>query len=65
MRAITELELLRGNIKLDELRMSFGKDKYEVYENMVNVKLSKGRCAHCIRVCRTLEIKNTDRPDGA
>ena len=28
MRAITELELLRGNIRLDELRMSFGKDKY-------------------------------------
>ena len=42
MRAITELELLRGNIKLDELRMSFGKDKYQVYENMVSVKLAKG-----------------------
>jgi tetratricopeptide (TPR) repeat protein len=39
MRAITELELLRGNIKLDEFRMSFGKDKYQVYENMVGVKL--------------------------
>jgi CHAT domain-containing protein len=42
MCAIKELELLRGNIKLDELRMSFGKDKYEVYENMVSVKLAKG-----------------------
>ena len=42
MRAITELELLRGNIKLDELRMSFGKDKYQVYENIVSVKLGKG-----------------------
>ena len=39
MRAISELEMLRGNIKLDELRMSFGKDKYQVYENIVNVKL--------------------------
>src|SRR5678815_4964782 len=45
MRAITELELLRGNIKLDELRMSFGKDKYEVYENMVSVKLVKGEAS--------------------
>ena len=42
MRAITELELLRGNIKLDELRMSFSKDKYQVYENIVNVKLQRG-----------------------
>lgn len=42
MKAISELELLRGNIKLDELRMSFGKDKYQVYENIVNVKLRKG-----------------------
>jgi CHAT domain-containing protein len=42
MRAIAELELLRGNIKLDELRMSFGKDKYQVYENIVNVKLGSG-----------------------
>jgi len=42
MRAISEVETLRGNIKLDELRMSFGKDKYQVYENMVNVKLGSG-----------------------
>jgi len=42
LRAIAELELLRGNIKLDELRMSFGKDKYEVYENVVGVNLRKG-----------------------
>ncbi|HET9219514.1 MAG TPA: CHAT domain-containing protein [Terriglobia bacterium] len=42
MRAITELELLRGNIKLDEFRMSFGKDKYQVYQNMVGVKLRTG-----------------------
>ena len=41
LRAITELELLRGNIKLDEFRMSFGKDKYQVYENMVGVKLRR------------------------
>src|SRR5262249_52024336 len=33
LRAISELESLRGNIRLDELRMSFGKDKYQVYEN--------------------------------
>jgi CHAT domain-containing protein len=43
MQAITELEMLRGNIKLDELRMSFGKDKYQVYENIVNVKLESGQ----------------------
>jgi CHAT domain-containing protein/predicted negative regulator of RcsB-dependent stress response len=42
LRAITELELLRGNIRLDELRMSFGKDKYQVYENIVSVKLNRG-----------------------
>jgi CHAT domain-containing protein/predicted negative regulator of RcsB-dependent stress response len=42
LRAITELELLRGNIRLDELRMSFGKDKYQVYENIINVKLNRG-----------------------
>jgi tetratricopeptide (TPR) repeat protein len=41
-RAIAELELLRGNIKLDELRMSFSKDKFQVYENIVNVKLGRG-----------------------
>lgn len=40
--AIAELESLRGNIKLDELRMSFGKDKYQVYENIVNLKLDRG-----------------------
>jgi hypothetical protein len=39
LRAIGEVELLRGNIKLDEFRMSFGKDKYQAYENMVSIKL--------------------------
>ncbi len=42
MKAIDEMESLRGNIRLDELRMSFGRDKYQVYENIVNLKLSKG-----------------------
>jgi CHAT domain-containing protein len=42
LQAIGQLELLRGNIKLDELRMSFGKDKYQVYENIVRVKLATG-----------------------
>src|SRR5581483_6193069 len=32
---------LRGNIRLDEMRLSFGRDKYQVYENMVNLKLTK------------------------
>jgi len=41
LRAITELESLRGNIRLDELRMSFGKDKYQVYQNIVNLKLQR------------------------
>lgn len=42
LRAIAELELMRGNIQLDELRMSFVKDKYQVYENIVAVKLKRG-----------------------
>jgi CHAT domain-containing protein len=41
LKAIEELESLRGNIRLDELQMSFGKDKYQVYENMVNLQLNK------------------------
>ena len=41
LRAISDLESLRGNIRLDELRMSFGKDKYQVYENIVNLKLQR------------------------
>ena len=32
LKAIHEMESLRGNIRLDELQMSFGKDKYQVYE---------------------------------
>jgi CHAT domain-containing protein len=42
VKAIDQMESLRGNIRLDELRMSFGRDKYQVYENIVNLKLSKG-----------------------
>ncbi len=42
MKAIDELESLRGNIRLDELRLSFGRDKYQVYENIVNLKLGRG-----------------------
>ena len=42
MKAIDQMESLRGNIRLDEMRMSFGRDKYQVYENIVNLKLSKG-----------------------
>ena len=41
-KAISEMESLRGNIRLDELQMSFGKDKYQVYENIVNLQLNKG-----------------------
>jgi len=42
LKAIDQMESLRGNIRLDEMRMSFGRDKYQVYENIVNLKLSKG-----------------------
>ena len=42
IKSIDQMESLRGNIRLDEMRMSFGRDKYQVYENMVNLKLSKG-----------------------
>jgi CHAT domain-containing protein len=42
IKAIEQMESLRGNIRLDEMRMSFGRDKYQVYENMVNLKLTKG-----------------------
>jgi tetratricopeptide (TPR) repeat protein len=41
MKAIDQMESLRGNIRLDEMRMSFGRDKYQVYENIVNLKLTK------------------------
>ena len=41
-KAIAEMESLRGNIRLDELQLSFGKDKYQVYENLVNLQLKKG-----------------------
>ncbi len=41
LKAIDQMESLRGNIRLDELRMSFGRDKYQVYENIVNVKLAR------------------------
>ena len=39
LKAIDEMESLRGNIRLDEFRMSFGKDKYQVYENLVDLKV--------------------------
>src|SRR5205807_7483570 len=42
MKAIDQMESLRGNIRLDEMRMSFGRDKYQVYENIVHLKLTKG-----------------------
>ncbi len=42
LKAIADMESLRGNIRLDEMRMSFGRDKYQVYENVVNLKLAKG-----------------------
>ena len=42
LRAVSEIESLRGNIQLDEMRLSFGKDKYQVYENIVNLKLNRG-----------------------
>ena len=41
MKAIDQMESLRGNIRLDEMRLSFGRDKYQVYENIVNLKLTK------------------------
>jgi RNase P protein component len=41
LRAVDDLESLRGGIRLDELRMSFGKDKYQVYENTVNLQLNR------------------------
>jgi CHAT domain-containing protein len=42
LKAIDQMESLRGNIRLDEMRLSFGRDKYQVYENIVNLKLNKG-----------------------
>src|SRR5262249_24701337 len=41
LRAASEIESLRGNIQLDEMRLSFGRDKYQVYENIVNLKLNR------------------------
>lgn len=45
IRAVTALESMRGAIRLDELRMSFGKDKNQTYENIVGLKLRQGRGA--------------------
>lgn len=42
LKAVEELESLRGSLQLDEFRMSFGKDKYQVYENLVSLKLRSG-----------------------
>src|SRR4029453_11882812 len=42
MRAMKQMKWFRGTIRLDEMRMSFGRDKYQVYENIVNLKLTKG-----------------------
>jgi tetratricopeptide (TPR) repeat protein len=42
MKAVDQMESLRGNIRLDEMRLSFGRDKYQVYENIVNLKLTNG-----------------------
>ncbi len=42
LRAVDEMESLRGNIQLDEFRMSFGRDKYQVYENLVDLKIRTG-----------------------
>lgn len=41
--AVSDLESLRGNIRLDEFRMSFGRDKYQVYEHFVDLKLGAGQ----------------------
>jgi tetratricopeptide (TPR) repeat protein len=41
--AIDELESLRGHIQLDEFRMSFGRDKYQVYANLVDLMIQTGR----------------------
>src|SRR5438132_9980346 len=35
------MESVGCNSRLDEMRLSFGRDKYQVYENIVNLKLTK------------------------
>jgi hypothetical protein len=43
--ALGEIEALRGNLELDEFRMAFGRDKYQVYENLVALELEMGNTA--------------------
>ena len=40
--------------------MSFGRDKYRVYENIVNLKLTKGETAG-LPICGTIKVPYIDR----
>ena len=43
-KAVEELEILRTNIHVDELRMTFLKDKLKIYEALVRSELQIGDC---------------------
>lgn len=48
--AIDDIESLRGNLDLDEFRMSFGKDKYQVYERLAALRVRAGDLAEAFRL---------------
>lgn len=48
--AIADIESLRGNLDLDEFRISFGKDKYGVYERLAALRVRAGDLAEAFRL---------------
>jgi tetratricopeptide (TPR) repeat protein len=48
--AIADIESLRGNLELDEFRTSFGRDKYEVYEALIALRIDAGDTEDAFRL---------------
>lgn len=48
--AIADIESLRGNLDLDEFRISFGKDKYQVYERLAALRVRAGDLTEAFRL---------------
>ena len=50
LEALEDIESLRGKLDLDEFRASFGRDKYQVYDNLAALRIDSGdtRGAFCL-----------------
>jgi CHAT domain-containing protein/tetratricopeptide (TPR) repeat protein len=48
--AIADIESLRGNLDLDEFRIAFGKDKYQVYERLAALRVRAGDLGEAFRL---------------